>query len=149
MNDEPPPGSCERIGLLLSLAADGAATPSQSAEIEAHLPQCATCRLAPIVDLAVRRRLAERAGAPMPAWLDGFGGRVARLAAAELREARSQNRLLWMSAAAALLVAVTVQFASASRDASSPASADTASIRESTRLALIRPPHLRGTSEGK
>lgn len=149
MNDEPPPGSCERIGLLLSLSADGAATPSQSAEIDAHLPKCEACRRAPIVDLAVRRRLIERAGAAMPAWLEGFAGRTARLASNEIREARAQNRLLWMSAAAALLLAVTVQFIAPSRGASSPASQDTASVRESTRLALIRPPDLRGAPEGK
>jgi anti-sigma factor RsiW len=149
MNDEPPPGSCERIGLLLSLAADDAATPAQRAEIEAHVPKCDACRRAPAVDLAVRRRLLERADAPMPAWLDGFAGRTARIAAGEIREARAQNRLLWMSAAAALLVAVTVQFVTGPSGASSPASQDTASVRESTRLALIRPPHLRGAPEGK
>jgi anti-sigma factor RsiW len=149
MNEEPPPGSCERTFLLLSLSADGSATPSQSAEIDAHLPRCETCRRAAAVDLAVRRRLVERADAPAPAWLPGFTGRTVRLAQGEAREARTQNRLLWMSAAAALVVAVTVQFVTPSRDASSLASQDTASVRESTRLALIRPPHLRGAPEGK
>jgi anti-sigma factor RsiW len=145
-----PAGSCERIGLVLSRLADGAETPSQRAEIDAHLPSCETCRRAALADAAVRRRLEERTNAPAPKWLDGFAGRTARLALAQVREARVQNRLLWMSAAAALLVAVTAQFAlpgAAPTDAPSPA--ESATVRETTRLAVLRPPRLTRTDEGK
>lgn len=152
MNETNPAGSCERIGLLLSLLADGAETPSQRAEIDAHLPGCAACRRAAAADAAVRRRLAERADAPAPSWLAGFAATTARLAVAQAREARTQNRLLWMSAAAALLVAVTAQFAlptgaPAARNADT--APDTATVRETTRLVVVRPPRLNRTDEGK
>jgi anti-sigma factor RsiW len=148
MNEKTPAGSCERVGLLLSLLADGAATPSQRAEIDAHLPGCETCRRAAQADAAVRRRLAERADAPAPSWLAGFAGRAARLAISQAREARTQNRLLLMSAAAALLVAVTAHFALPGGAGAAPAP-DTAPVRETTRLAVLRPPHLTRTDEGK
>ena len=156
MTAPPPTGSCERIGLLLSLLADGAETPSQRAEIDAHLPACEACRRAAAADAAVRRRLAERADAPAPSWLAGFAGATARLAIAQAREARTQNRLLWMSAAAALLVAVTAQFALPSgatttrrTTGSDPANAVIATARETTRIAVLRPPRFTRTDEGK
>src|SRR5437773_2328783 len=99
MTNETPASDCTRTALLLSLLIDGAATPSQKAEIEAHLPGCAACRRGQTVDEAVRRRLLERADAAAPSWLSGFAARTAALARGQAREARSQNRLLWMSAA--------------------------------------------------
>lgn len=129
-NDRPI-GDCTRVALLLSLSIDGAATPSQQAEIDAHLPACAACRRAAAGDAAVRRRLLERADAPAPSWLQGFAARTAALAKVEAREARSQNRLLWMSAAAAVLVAVAAQFAARTR----PAAAG--DFHEATRVALL------------
>src|SRR6185295_803647 len=73
MNEEERPiGDCGRARLLLSLRADGAATPSQVAEIDAHLAGCEACRRAAAVDVAVRRRVADRMDAPAPAWLAGF-----------------------------------------------------------------------------
>lgn len=154
MTHETPAGSCaagrcDRILLLLSLMADGAATPQQLAEIGAHLPGCADCRRAAAADAAVRSRLAERADAPAPPWLSGFAARTAQLALTQAREARSQNRLLWMSAAAALLVAVAVQtMAPGAPDGPSPVD-DTASLRESTRIALIRSVQMHRDREGK
>ena len=149
MTHETPAGSCERVLLLLSLMADGAATPQQLAEIDAHLPSCAVCRRAAAADAAVRARLAERAGAPAPSWLAGFAARTAQLAAAQAREARSQNRLLWMSAAAALLVAVTVHtMAPGATDEGTPAK-DSASLRDSARIALIRSVQMHRDREGK
>jgi anti-sigma factor RsiW len=138
MTEHEPTGSCERTLLLLSLSADGAATPQQLAELEAHVPSCAACRRAAAADVAVRERLAERVGAPAPSWLAGFAARTVQLAAAQAREARSQNRLLWMSAAAALVVAVTVQTMTYGGPVSPPAGNGTASLRETTRIALIR-----------
>jgi len=148
MNETNPTGRCERIGLLLSLLADGAETPSQRAEIDAHLPGCEPCRRAVAADAAVRRRLEERVNAPAPSWLAGFAGRTVRLAISQAREARTQNRLLWMSAAAALLVAVTAQFALPGAGPAAPPRV-TATIRETTRLAVLRPPRLTRTDEGK
>jgi anti-sigma factor RsiW len=149
MTHETPAGSCERTLLLLSLSADGAATPQQLAEIDAHLPSCASCRRAAAADAAVRSRLAERANAPAPSWLAGFAARTAQLALAQAREARSQNRLLWMSAAAALLVAVAMQtMGPRAPDEPSPVN-DTASLRESTRIALIRSVQMHRDREGK
>jgi predicted anti-sigma-YlaC factor YlaD len=147
MNPETGPGSCERALLLLSLRADGAATPSQLAEADAHLSACEACRRAAAADAAVAARLRERAGAPEPAWLQGFAARTSRLALATAREARSQNRLLWMSAAAALLVAATARIV---LDVPGPAPSshdDVASARESARLALIRAPRLHRAAE--
>ena len=138
MTQHEPAGSCERSLLLLSLFADGAATPQQAAELEAHLPSCEPCRRAAAADVAVRRRLAERAGAPAPSWLAGFAARTVQLAAAQAREARSQNRLLWMSAAAALVVAVTVQTMTFGAPAVAPEGDGIASVRETTRIAFIR-----------
>lgn len=142
-NDEQNPGSCARSLLLLCLAADAVVTPQQQAELDAHLPHCADCRRAAKADLAVRRRLLERAGAPAPAWLAGFASRTAELALAQLREARSQNRLLWMSAAAALLLAVGAQLALRGREPGGGAPpAAIASVREAATHAVFRPPHL-------
>jgi anti-sigma factor RsiW len=149
MTDDTPAGSCERTLLLLSLRADGAATPQHLAEIDAHLPACPACRRAAAADAAVRTRLAERAGAPAPSWLAGFAARTARLAAAQAREARSQNRLLWMSAAAALLVAVAVQTMTPRAPGESSPANGTASLRESTRIALIRSVQMHRDREGK
>lgn len=143
MNQEPPTGSCERCLLLLCLAADGAVTPQQQAELDVHLPRCAECRRAASADQAVRRRLLERAGAPAPAWLAGFASRTAELALSQLREARSQNRLLWMSAAAALLLAVGAQLALRGGEPRGGAPAPAiASVREAATHAVFRPPHL-------
>jgi anti-sigma factor RsiW len=149
MTNETPPGSCERIGLLLSLRVDDAATPSQLDEIRAHLPLCETCRRAAAVDVAVRARFVERTSAPAPAWLEGFAARTASRAATLAREARSQNRLLWMSAAAAALVAVTAQFAWPGRGAPAAASDESAAVREAARTAVMRPPRLLRIDEGK
>jgi anti-sigma factor RsiW len=154
MTHETPAGSgdagrCDRALLLLSLRADGAATPQQTAELDAHLPSCSACRRAASADAAVRMRLLERADAPAPSWLAGFASRTAHLAKSQAREARSQNRLLWMSAAAAVLAAVTVHTAMP-RDPSPPArSDDTASVRESTRIAFIRSVLAERDREGK
>jgi anti-sigma factor RsiW len=146
-------GRCQRIGLLLSLLADGAETPPQRAEVDVHLPRCEACRRAAAADAAVRRRLEERVNAPSPSWLDGFAARTVRLAISQAREARTQNRLLWMSAAAALLVAVTAQFAlpPGAPAPRSAVNADTAvaGVRETTRLAVLRPPRLTRNDEGK
>ena len=120
-------GSCERARLLISLSDDGATTPSQDAELAAHLPGCAACRRARSADRAVRERLLERTEAQRPLPAD-FAHRTAALAVAQGREARSQNRLLWMSAAAAVLLAMGAQLAP--RDA--------APAREYARAALIR-----------
>jgi anti-sigma factor RsiW len=151
--NEPPSGSCGRIGLLLSLSADDAATPQQLAEIDAHLPRCEACRRAAAADLAVRRRFVELTGAssgPAPPWLDGFAARTASRAVALAREARSQNRLLMMSAAAALLVAVTAQFAWPDRGAAPSAPPGEAAVpREAARSAVMRPPLLDRIQEGK
>jgi len=147
MTNETPDGRCERIGLLLSLRADDAATPQQIAEIDAHLPGCESCRRGAAVDAAVRARLVERVSPAPPAWLDGFAARTAEKAVVVRREARAQNRLLWMSAAAAALVAVTAQFAWRGEGAS-PA-AETASVREAARSAVMRPPRLVLVNEGK
>ena len=160
MNETTPAGTCERIGLLLSLLADGAETPSQRAEIDAHLPGCAACRRAVAADAAVRSRLAERADAPAPSWLAGFAAATARLAVAQAREARTQNRLLWMSAAAALLVAVTAHFALPGAGPAPATNGGTTAnavisnavintVRDTTRLAVLRPPRLNRTDEGK
>lgn len=135
--DEPSPGACERAGLLLSLAADGAATPSQRAEIDAHLPRCEACRRALRTDAAVKARLLERADAPAPAWLPGFAQRTVARAVAQARDARTQNRLLWMSAAAAMLVAVTAQFALPGGALSQRSSNETETARDSARRALV------------
>src|SRR5512134_3661337 len=105
MNQDRPIGSCGRARLLLSLEADGAATPAQRAELEAHLPRCEDCRGAAAADRAVRARIAARAGLGTPAWSAGFAERTARIAVRERREARLQNRLLWACAAAAVVVA--------------------------------------------
>ncbi len=142
-------GRCDRILLLLSLCADGAETPQQLAEIKAHLPSCAACRRAAAADAAVRARLAERADAPAPSWLAGFAARTVQLAAAQAREARSQNRLLWMSAAAALLVAVAVQTMTISAPDAPSRDNDSASLRESARVPLIRAAQLNRVREGK
>jgi predicted anti-sigma-YlaC factor YlaD len=146
MNDPTPPvppiGSCERVRLLLSLRADVAATSAQLAEIDAHLPSCAACRRAAAVDASVRDRLTERVEAPAPAWLEGFAARTARAAVVQAREARAQNRLLWMSAAAAVLVAVSAQFAVRSGPS---AATESASVRDSTTAALL----VRHSLEGK
>jgi hypothetical protein len=136
MTQHEPVGSCGRIALLLSLAADDAATPSQLAEIEAH-SGCDACRRAGLVDAAARRRLVERADAPAPSWLAGFAQRTAARALEEAREARSQNRMLWMSAAAAVLAAIAVQFAVKPHRT-------TPDIHETTRLALLRTAHPQG-----
>ena len=152
MTNETPRGSCERIGLLLSLRVDGAATPQQLAEIDAHLPGCDACRRAAAADVAVRRRITELTAAtsePAPPWLDGFAARTASRAVALAREARSQNRLLLMSAAAAVLIAVTSQFALPGRDAVPASSGYTAALREAGRSAVMRPPRLVHNDEGK
>lgn len=149
MTEETPVGSCERTLLLLSLVADGAATPQQLDEVKAHLPSCPACRRAAAADAAVRVRLAERAGAPAPSWLGGFAARTAQLAAVQAREARSQNRLLWMSAAAALLAAVTVQTFTSHGDGTPASAPDTPSTRETTQIALIRSVQLERVREGK
>ena len=149
MNEPPPTASCERAGLLLSLRIDASATPSQLSELDAHLPGCHVCRRAAAADAAVRRHAAERVVAPEPSWLAGFAGRTARLALAQAREARAQNRLLWMSAAAALFIAVTAQFVLPGGVAANRAPADTASVRESTQFALIHAQRPDRAGEGK
>ncbi len=151
MSEEPPVGTCARTALLLSLRADGAATPSQLAEIDAHLPGCDACRRCAAVDVAVHGRLAELAAdadvATFP-WLDGFARRTASRAVFLAREARAQNRLLWMSAAAAALVAATAQFVDPGRSASPAPNVESASIREAARSAVMRLPRL-SAYEGK
>jgi len=156
MNEDTPDGACERTRLLLSLEADGAATPQHRAEIEAHLPRCAACRAAREADLAVRARLAERVGATPPSWLEGFARRTADLAIAQAREARVQNRILLMSAAAAALLAVTVQFVAGDAGLPAPANAPVTAtapvitiLRDSTRVALLRAKRSHATDEGK
>jgi anti-sigma factor RsiW len=139
-----PIGDCGRAGLLLSMAADGAATPQHLAELAAHLPGCEPCRRAQAADRAVRERLRERAGAGTPSWSAGFAERTVALALREAREARGQNRMLFACAAAAVLVAVTVQLVSPfglGGDAAprfEPGSGETASVQEPTKVALIR-----------
>lgn len=136
------PGRCERTLLLLSLRADGAATPQQLAEIDAHLPGCAGCRRAAAADAAVAERLRARAEAPAPSWLAGFAERTAQRARVAAHEARAQNRLLWMSAAAAVVVAATVQVALVRSEPAAPGAEGVVTARESARLALIRAPRL-------
>ena len=91
---------CERVRLLLSLSIDGAATPAQEAEIQAHAPACAACRAAQAVDIAVHERAGEPASIPA-----GFAERLAARAARQRLEARAQNRFLLATAVAAALVA--------------------------------------------
>jgi hypothetical protein len=141
-----PLGSCERARLLLSLSRDGAATPQHVDEIAAHVPHCDACRRAAAADEAVGARLRERAAAPAPAWLGGFAARTVARAALEAREARSQNRLLAVATAAAVLVALSVNLLTppAGRDAGQ----SVASTRdEATRLACFR--RLLASHEGK
>jgi predicted anti-sigma-YlaC factor YlaD len=147
MTQEPGPGRCDRVLLLLSIDADGAATPQQVAEIQAHLPGCAACRRARAADAAVRARLLERTRAVAPAWAEGFAERTAGLAIAQAREARAQNRLLWLSAAAALAVAAVTPAALARREAA--LDDGTATARDSTRLALVAPMRPRAPEGGK
>lgn len=140
-----PVGDCGRARLLLSLANDGAATPQHRAELAAHLPGCEPCRLAQTVDLAVGERLRERAALAIPVWSEGFAERTVALALREAREARGQNRMLFACAAAAALVAVTVQLATGAGprfDTGALGTGQTASVQESTKLALIRVPQL-------
>ncbi len=151
MNTEPAPTDlrCERVRLLLSLAADDAATPAQTAEIDAHLPGCAACRAARGVDAAVRARF----GAPVTA-SSGFAERVAAAALAQRRESRAQNRFLASAAAAAVLVAAAGGFVfeglSARRPQATPVVAtarDAAGRALATGLALGRAPTAR--AEGR
>jgi anti-sigma factor RsiW len=126
---------CERMRLLLSLAIDGEATPAQSDELAAHLPDCADCRAARAVDLAVRERLAERAAEePDP----GFGRRVTT-AAADLHAARRGVRrmLLGSAAAAGLLGAVSGGWLALGAPRGEPGS-DLAML-ERTKMAVIAP----------
>jgi predicted anti-sigma-YlaC factor YlaD len=152
MTNKTPIGDCGRIGLLLSLRADGAATPQQLSEIDAHLPRCEACRRAAAADVAVRARILELSAAstgPAPAWLEGFAARTTAKAVSLAREARSQNRLLLLSAAAAALIAVTSQFAWPGRTAAPESLDETAALREAARSAVMRPPRLLRNDEGK
>jgi hypothetical protein len=100
----------------------------------------------------VRRRIEELTTASAgsaPPWLDGFAARTAARAVALAREARSQNRLLLMSAAAAVLIAATSQIALPGRGAEPAPSDETAAVREAVRSAVMRPPRLVRTDEGK
>ena len=91
---------CERVRLLLSLSIDGATTPAQEAEIEAHVPDCAACRAAQAADVAVHQRAAEPAQVPA-----GFAARLVARVTRQHLETRAQNRFLLATAVAAVLVA--------------------------------------------
>jgi hypothetical protein len=121
--DEPRPrdAACSRSGLLLSLDRDGAATPSQSAELEAHLAACAHCRRDRTADRVVGGRLQLVAGghggdAGVPS---GFAVRVVAAALASRAAAAAENRFLRVAAAAAVLVALTAGGLLAARPAPS------------------------------
>ena len=108
MND-PPNLACERAKLQLSLRADGAATPEQLRDLDAHLGACAECaREAAPFDATARAvgdRLRERADGPVPA---GFSARVVAALIAERAAAAAQNRILrWAAAAAVFVLAVS------------------------------------------
>jgi len=86
-----PDSYCERARLLLSLSVDGETTPDQAEELERHLPDCAECRGAQAVDLAVRAHMDE-VGRSLPA--GRMAERVVREALRVRREILATNRLL-------------------------------------------------------
>ena len=136
-DDEGPPGGsdtyCERVRLLLSLHVDGEATPTQRSEIEEHLPGCPPCQAAQRVDLAVRQHM-EAVGASLPA--AALAEQVVRGALALQREARSVNRFLMASAAAAVLVALGAGLMSGSRGVTDDGGELVARAKDSTWLHL-------------
>ena len=140
---------CRRVLLLVSLGADGAATPEQTREIDDHLPSCAACRRAAAADRATGDRLRERAEGAPPA---GFSARVTAAAIAQHAAILAENRFLRRAAIAAVLVAgISVGATFAGRRpigaggdsvASAGAGGDfIASARDVTRSAVIRPRH--------
>lgn len=140
--DEPRPrdAACSRSGLLLSLDRDGAATPAQSAELEAHLAVCAHCRRDRIADRVVGGRLrlvaAGRGDAGVPA---GFAVRVVAAAVASRAAAAAENRFLRVAAAAAVLVALTAGGLLAARPAP-PRGVDAGGVesaRQITRASIV------------
>jgi hypothetical protein len=133
---------CARGGLLLSLRTDGAATPHQERELDAHLAACADCRRAARVDAAVGERLRARAEGAVPS---GFAARVVVAALAQrAAAAAAQNRVLrWTAAAAVHAAASTLawnELADAPRlrtgSGDSPSLAD---ARDAARRAVVRP----------
>lgn len=133
------PARCERAGLLLSLAADAAATPAQAAELADHLGVCGRCRADARVDAAVRARLAARGTETVA---PGFAARVAA-ALPSVRSAAqraAQDRFLRFAAAAALVVAVVSGTTVAARRSGAPSGPGAAADpRDLTHWALVRP----------
>lgn len=140
MNDTHPPddaGRCDRAALLLSLRADGAATPGQQAELDAHLAACESCRTDERADRAVGDRLRERARGDVP---EGFSAAVVAAALRDRAAAVAQNRFLRRAAAAAVLVAATsLGLHALDRRAGTGDGTPSASARDSARAAVVRP----------
>ena len=129
---------CHRARLLLSLRADDAATPAQSAELDDHLAACADCRAAGTIDRAVGDHLRALAGSVGAVVVSaGFASRVVAAAVAERTAAAAQNRFLRRIAAAAALVAA-VAGGSIVFDAPHPAHGRL-SPREAARAVVFRP----------
>jgi anti-sigma factor RsiW len=132
---------CERNRLLLSLRADGATTPDQAAELEAHLTTCAACRAAAAVDRAVGERLRERAEGEVPS---GFSAGVLARVVAERARAAAENRFLRRAAVAAALVCAVAGGSIAFRGPANGGGADgersvAASARDAARASVLRP----------
>ena len=140
MNETHPPGPhgrCDRAGLLLSLRADGAETPEQGAELDAHLAACASCRTDERADRAVGDRLRERARGVVP---EGFSAAVVAAALRDRAAAVAQNRFLRRAAAAAVLVAATsLGLHALDRRTAADDGTPSASARDSARAAVVRP----------
>jgi anti-sigma factor RsiW len=136
---------CDRVRLLLSMTVDGEATPDQRSEAEAHAKLCGDCRSARAADLAVRTHF-DVALAALPGGV--LVSTVGRLVALDIRATRSVNRFLMVSAAAAVLVALTVGMLSAgsprSRGSGAPDADLLGQARASTRLVVSAPAIDRG-----
>lgn len=135
---------CDRVRLLLSMLIDGEATPEQRAEAEQHLAGCADCQTVHAVDLAVRAHV-ESALAALPS--GALATTMVSLVRADLRATQSANRFLLFSAAAAVLVAVSVGALSGGRRQSAAAGGDADFLdqaRASTRLVVSAPAAVRG-----
>jgi anti-sigma factor RsiW len=137
---------CERVRLLLSLRADGAATPDQTAEADAHVAACDGCRAAAAVDRAVTARLGERIDERVPA---GFSASVVAAAIAQRARAAAENRFLRRTAAAAAIVCAVAGGAIVFGGPAAPGGSDTASAarshpatasaRDAARSSVLRP----------